>query len=67
MLEWLLLHTAESTLLAAVVWLLGRRISSRPAVRRALWLVVLAKLLTPPLVHWPWSLPAFPAPHRWRL
>ena len=62
MLEWLLLHTAESTALAVVVWLVCRRLPSRPAVRHALWLVVLAKLLTPPLVHWPWSLPAFRTP-----
>ena len=26
-----------------------------PAARHALWLVVLLKLVTPPLVHWPWS------------
>jgi hypothetical protein len=26
-------------------------------VRHALWLIVLIKLMTPPVVHWPWALP----------
>ena len=29
----------------------------RPALRHLLWLVVLVKLLTPPIVYWPWTLP----------
>ena len=32
-----------------------------PRVRRrgtALWLIVLIKMVTPPLVHWPWSVPS---------
>jgi len=58
MIQWLILHTVESTALAAVVWLLCAGLRPRAAVRHALWLVVLAKLLTPPLVRWPWALPA---------
>ena len=62
MLEWLIQHTVESAALAAVVWLLSSCFRRRPAVRHALWLLVLVKLLTPPLVRWPWPLPAWPAP-----
>ncbi len=58
MIQWLILHTAESTALVVLVWLLCGGLRPRPAVRHALWLVVLAKLLTPPLVRWPWALPA---------
>ena len=62
MIQWLILHTVESTALAVVVWLLCGGLRPRPAVRHALWLVVLAKLLTPPLVRWPWALPALLPP-----
>jgi beta-lactamase regulating signal transducer with metallopeptidase domain len=56
MLEWLLSHTLESAALAVVVGTACLVLRRRPAARHALWLIVLAKLLTPPLVHWPWSL-----------
>jgi beta-lactamase regulating signal transducer with metallopeptidase domain len=62
MLEWLILHTLVTAALAAVVWLVVRRFRLSPAARHALWLVVLLKLLTPPLVRWPWSLPVLPRP-----
>ena len=59
--EGVILWFVESTLVASVlalVALLGARVRSfGPAVRHALWLVVLFKLMTPPLVHWPWSWP----------
>jgi beta-lactamase regulating signal transducer with metallopeptidase domain len=52
---------AETTLVAAVLAVLaalaGRLRSIGPTVRHALWLVVLVKLLTPPLVSWPWPVP----------
>ncbi len=57
MLWWLAQNTLIAAALAgslAVVCHLGR---FRPALRHALWLVVLIKLLTPPLVEWPWALP----------
>src|SRR5262249_3092294 len=44
-----------------IVALICRLACLRPAVRHALWLIVLIKLMTPPLVHWPW-----PAPDVWR-
>jgi beta-lactamase regulating signal transducer with metallopeptidase domain len=58
MLEWLILHTAEALALAGVVLVSARCLRLSPAARHALWLVVLVKLLMPPLVRWPWALPA---------
>ncbi len=50
---------AETTIVAAllaVVAIVGCRIRpSSPSIRHALWLVVLIKLITPPLVAWPWA------------
>jgi beta-lactamase regulating signal transducer with metallopeptidase domain len=52
---------AETTLVAAglavVAALAGRLRSIGPTARHALWLVVLIKLMTPPLVSWPWPAP----------
>ena len=49
----------ETTLVAsglAVVAALGSRLRSiGPTARHVLWLVVLVKLMTPPLVCWPWA------------
>jgi bla regulator protein BlaR1 len=55
---------AETTLVASVLALVAlvccrsRRLG--PAARHALWLVVLVKMMTPPLIHWPWSRPLLP-------
>jgi beta-lactamase regulating signal transducer with metallopeptidase domain len=57
MFEWLLLHTAAVLVLVLLVLALGRWVRPAPAVRHALWLVVLAKFLTPPLLSWPWPVP----------
>jgi beta-lactamase regulating signal transducer with metallopeptidase domain len=57
MLEWLIPHTLLVLGLAVLVLALGRLLRRAPAVRHVLWLVVLLKFLTPPLLHWPWSLP----------
>lgn len=46
-------------LLSAVVLVVGPLLRLSPAVRFGLWLVVLIKLLTPPLVEWPWDVGAF--------
>src|SRR5438128_78981 len=59
MLWWLIQNTVLAAILAGGVALacwLGR---PRPAVRHALWLIVLCKLMTPPCVYWPWPVPAF--------
>ena len=57
MFEWLILHTAVVTALALLALALGRLLRLGPAARHALWLVVLVKLLLPPVVYWPWALP----------
>lgn len=57
---WLLVHTVGVLLLALVVWALARGLRLGPAARHALWLLVLLKLLIPPLFAWPWPLPVLP-------
>jgi beta-lactamase regulating signal transducer with metallopeptidase domain len=61
MFSWLLLHSVSALALAAVVLVLGRGLRLGPAARHALWLVVLLKLLAPPVLHWPWALPSLDA------
>jgi beta-lactamase regulating signal transducer with metallopeptidase domain len=56
MLWWLAENTVFAAILAGIVALICRCFRPGPAVRHALWLVVLVKLLTPPLVHWPWPM-----------
>src|SRR5947209_10598714 len=57
MLLWLLQNTVLAALLAVGVAVFCRLARPNPAVRHILWLVVLARLLMPPGLHWPWSLP----------
>jgi beta-lactamase regulating signal transducer with metallopeptidase domain len=54
------LSNALAALVLAVVALVGTRLCRHPAVVHALWLLVLIKLLTPPLVRLPlsWDPPA---------
>jgi beta-lactamase regulating signal transducer with metallopeptidase domain len=54
MLWWLAETTMVAAVVAVAVALLCRRLRPRPAVAHALWLVVLLKLLAPPLPAWPW-------------
>jgi beta-lactamase regulating signal transducer with metallopeptidase domain len=56
MLIWIAETTVIAALLALIAWLAGKLPSMHPTVRHALWLVVLIKLVTPPLVAWPTSL-----------
>ena len=68
MFPWLIVHTVTTAAMAVVVAAACRWSRLGPAVRHLLWLVVLIKLLTPPVVYWPWPLlpfgsaPAVPAP-----
>src|SRR5947209_19076862 len=55
MLWWLAENTLLAAVLAGLAVLVGRLGRLGPATRHALWLVVLLKLLTPPLLAWPWS------------
>jgi beta-lactamase regulating signal transducer with metallopeptidase domain len=54
-------NAAAATLLALAAALVGRFVR-RPALTHALWVVVLVKLVTPPLVHVPVAWPALLAP-----
>src|SRR5260221_11037422 len=61
MLLWLLQNTVLAGLLAAAVALLCRWKGVGPALRHALWVLVLLGLVWPPgVVTWPWRLPALP-------
>jgi beta-lactamase regulating signal transducer with metallopeptidase domain len=57
MLWWLAQNTLIAAVLAGIVALLCRYGRFNPAVKHALWLVVLVKLVMPPVVEWPWALP----------
>ncbi len=58
-LQMALSNIAVAGLLAILAWLVGRW-QRRPALTHALWLLVLVKLMTPPLVTLP--LPTWPTP-----
>ena len=65
MLWWLAQNTVTAGLLTCIVLLICRFGRIGPAARHVLWLAILLKLMTPPLVHWPWPLPALgPWPSR---
>ncbi len=51
-------NVLAATLIAAVVAVLSPWLRRRPAVAHVLWLLVLVKLVTPPL--WFWSVPEWP-------
>jgi beta-lactamase regulating signal transducer with metallopeptidase domain len=55
MLWWLAQNAVAAAALAALVNLACRLGRFRPAVRHALWLLVVVKLLAPPVFEWPWS------------
>ncbi|WP_231962717.1 M56 family metallopeptidase [Symmachiella dynata] len=56
---WLTQHLIIAAALTVVVFAITRWRRIRPSVAHALWLLVLIKLLVPPLVVWPWTpLPA---------
>lgn len=57
MIWWIIQNTISAVVMAAVVTAICRFTRIRPAARHALWLLVLIKLVTPPLVSWPLSLP----------
>ena len=55
MLGWFAETTLVAAGLAALAVLAGRSLRLAPEARHALWLVVLAKFLIPPVVAWPWG------------
>jgi beta-lactamase regulating signal transducer with metallopeptidase domain len=58
MFEWLLLHSVAVALLIVLVSMLIAVFRPGPAVRHLLWLIVLLKMLMPPLIAWRLALPA---------
>ena len=57
MLWWFAETALVAGLLAAFAALAGRSRRFGPEARHAFWLVVLVRLVLPPVVSWPWSLP----------
>ena len=55
----MLIWFAETTIVAGILAVVAAALSSRrqitPSVKHVLWLVVLIKFVTPPLVAWPWA------------
>jgi beta-lactamase regulating signal transducer with metallopeptidase domain len=63
---WFVETTLVASALALLVLLATRLrwLTPGPAARHVFWLMVLLKLVTPPVIHWPWSLTSqtLPAP-----
>ncbi len=55
--NWLLENSLLAVVAAALVWLLSRWFRPSPALAHLLWVLVLAKLLCPPLLEWSVPLP----------
>jgi beta-lactamase regulating signal transducer with metallopeptidase domain len=54
---WLFQNVVITTALAAIVLMVCRLTRIGPVGRHALWVLVLVKFVTPPLVVWPWAAP----------
>ena len=52
---WFAQNTLAALLMIPCVMLACRLFRDRPAVQHLLWLVILLKFVTPPIVVWPWS------------
>jgi len=57
MLWWFAETALVAAVLAALATLAGRSGRFGPEARHAFWLVVLVRLVLPPVVSWPWSIP----------
>jgi beta-lactamase regulating signal transducer with metallopeptidase domain len=55
MFEWIAETTIVAAGIAVIAMAASRLRSIGPAIRHALWLVVLIKLITPPVIAWPWA------------
>lgn len=55
MIEWIVQTFVVTTLLAVCMWGICRVRQVGPAWKHALWLVLMLKLIMPPLVNWPWT------------
>jgi beta-lactamase regulating signal transducer with metallopeptidase domain len=54
---WLFQNVVITTALAVLVMVICRASRIGPVARHALWVLVLVKFVTPPLVVWPWPAP----------
>ena len=54
---WIAQNVVVTAALALVVAVACRLLRAGPVARHALWVLVLIKFITPPLVVWPWALP----------
>lgn len=54
---WIFQNLVTTAALAALVWTICRFTRIGPVARHALWVLVLVKFITPPLVVWPWAAP----------
>ena len=54
---WVFQNLVATTALAFVAIGLCRVFRPGPVAKHALWLIVLIKFLTPPVIEWPWALP----------
>ena len=54
---WIAQNVVVTAALALLVAVACRVLRIGPVARHALWVIVLVKFITPPLVVWPWALP----------
>ena len=54
LLWWLAGNALVVAALIPVVWLLCRLLRYRPGAQHLLWFLLFLKLITPPLINWPW-------------
>jgi beta-lactamase regulating signal transducer with metallopeptidase domain len=54
---WLFQNVVITTALAALVAIVCRAVPISPVTRHALWVIVLVKFVTPPVLVWPWAMP----------
>jgi beta-lactamase regulating signal transducer with metallopeptidase domain len=57
MAAWILQNVVTTAVLAVAVALGCRLFRIGPVARHALWVIVLIKFVTPPIVIWPWTIP----------
>jgi beta-lactamase regulating signal transducer with metallopeptidase domain len=54
---WLAQNTIAILFLIPIVAAVCRALHNRPAVQHVLWVVLLLKFISPPVVSWPWTVP----------
>ncbi|QVL29860.1 hypothetical protein KIH39_13370 [Telmatocola sphagniphila] len=64
MVTWLLANTLVVLPFVLLLLLAQKFISARPGVWNILWVLVLVRLVLPPVVEWPWQLKFFQEPEK---